>query len=470
MFAAEKMIDSIRDGKLELHCVSVSISQKFENGLCLRGHGVLKVNRVGTIYLEFICMEANNNFSSMTGNFHESFPDDPFNPSKKLYLEAISLDGDRIFAEEFSLRISVFNRQAPYRLHIFFHEIYFPEENQKETISNNYMYFEFVEKSHIPANKMNTESNSYGDESHTLNESEIQIEGATVTIRDRKDRIEVRVKGEFEADELYKCLIFYVGLSSGTMPQPYCLIKRVNSERVMYLRSTNNKLREKSMPAPITDAAYGEGHPACHYAILASMLRIRRSHPLHFDSTYSQWQRVWHSFQSENNIAILSLGVAVEGVLNDIFIPELKRASFDRELETAKAALIEGLSKLDARDDHKKTLISSVERWGNIHSAKALAILVEKGLVLLIEKKAWGELRNSAAHPVFKKNNEASELKERARLSNTLTLFYRLVLNVFGYDGPMYEFRGDKKPEFVKRKHVPILDQKLPGLPDPHYK
>ncbi|MFW9082950.1 hypothetical protein ACOI7N_00050 [Pseudomonas sp. P2758] len=457
--AAEKLIDSMRDGKLELHCVSVTITQKCQGGLVLKGYGVLKTNKVGTIYLEFICLEAKSKSGSVVTGFHESFPDDPFDQSQKLYLEAKSLGGDHIYAEEFSLRISIFNRAAPYRLHIFLHEIYIIESHKRLPSSKNYMFFELMEIPCIPTNKMNTESSSYGEESHSWNETEIQIEGARITVVKRNDRVEVRATGDFDADELYHSLLFYFGLSSGRLPQPYCLIKHVGSEIFLYFKTIRNGLRGKKIPAPITDTAVGEGFPACHYAILTSILKVKRNNPLRFNSAYSQWQRVWHSFQSENNIAILSLGVAVEGLLNDVFIPELKRANVDQELEEAKTALINGIGKLDARHDHKQTLISSVERWGNIHSAKALTILVEKGLVLQDEKKAWGDLRNSAAHPVFKENNEASELKARERISKTLTLFYRLVLNVFDYDGPMYEFRVSNKPEFVKREHVQVLDQ-----------
>ncbi|SDU40412.1 MULTISPECIES: hypothetical protein [Pseudomonas fluorescens group] len=463
MIASEKMIDAMRDGKLELHCVSVSITQKCVGGLCLRGYGVIRVNQVGTIYLEFICMEANNKPPSNVSGFHVSFPNDSLDKNQKLYLEANSLEGHKIFAEGFSLRISVFHMRAPYKIHVFINEVYFVEEDISKSDSKNYMYFELLEKPRIPTNKMNSESDSYGGESHTWNESDLQIEGATVNVINKENRVEVRVRGEFVADELYRSLLFYIGLSSGVMPQPYCVIKRVGSETVMHFKTVRNSLRGKAMPAPISDSVVGEGFPACHYAILASMLRVKRNNPLRFESAYSQWQRVWHSFQSENNISILTLAVAVEGLLNDVFIPELKLASSDGELETAKVALIDELGKLDVRDDHKQTLISSVVRWGNIHPGKALGILIDKGLVLRTEKKAWNDLRNSAAHPMFKENDNLNQLKEQWRISNTLTLFYRLVLNIFEYDGPMYEFRANEKPNFFKREYVRVLDVEYSG-------
>lgn len=66
------------------------------------------------------------------------------------------------------------------------------------------------------------------------------------------------------------------------------------------------------------------------------MLSINNAKPLYFDSSYSQWMRVWHAFNSANNITILTLGVAIEGLLNDIFIPALKRIAADDEFEQAK--------------------------------------------------------------------------------------------------------------------------------------
>lgn len=458
MFASEKLIDKVRDGELELHCVVVCISQKFEGGVKLKGYGIFRINQVGTIYLEFICLEAENLKKQVTNGFHTVYPDDPYDAGKKLYLEAQSLHGDKVFAQDFSIQISVFNRQAPYRIHIFFNEIYFRNQDAHTQRSNNYMYFEMPGKAGTPANKMNTESNSYGGESSSWNETEIQIEEAKVNIVNRENRIEVRARGDFNPDDLYQAILFYLGLSSGILPQPYCLIKYRGGDGTMHFKSIRKGLIGKMIPAPITGAAVADGFPASHFAILSSMLEIKSSKPLRFNSAYSQWQRVWHAFQSENNIAVLTLSVAVEGVLNDIFIPALKRTLVDQELEDAKAALIDQLIKLEGRDDHRNTLISSVERWGNIHAAKALSLLIDMGLVMKEEKRAWSDLRNSAAHPTYKEDTEAGELRMRRRISTSLTLFYRLLLNIFSYTGPMYEFQAGEKPKFVIRPYVQLLE------------
>lgn len=455
MIHSEKLIDAMHEGKLDLHCVEVSIFQKFEGGLSLKGYGVVKLNQVGTIYLEFICREANQ---IPLQNFYSAFPEDPFDNTQKLYLEAVTLDGDFIFAEEFSLKISAFNRRPPFRLSVFLHEFYFlyPTEHHKNT--ENYLYFELLEKAQVPANKMNSMSSTYGEESSSWNEAEIAIGDTKVSVIDKKDRIIVKANGVFDEDDLYKALLFYLGLSAGVMPQPYCLIRQIKDNTALYLKSTNKALRNKSIPAPFPGASSGNGWPGCHYEILRAMLKVKSYNPLYFDSSNSQWLRVWHAFNSVNNIAILTLGVAIEGLLNDIFIPELKHIAFDEDFEKEKNDLIATLEMIEASEDHKRSLVKHVERWGNIHAGKALSMLVEKGLVQEAERVAWGELRHSAAHPKFKENTEARQEKEHKRISICLTLFYRLMLNVFSYDGAMFEFGKLRNAEFVKRDYVKVLE------------
>ena len=106
MINSKKLIDEMHEGNIDLHCVEVSITQKFEGGINLKGYGAMKVNQVGTIYLDFICREVSE---IPIQSFNSAFPEDPFNSNQKLYLEAVTLEGDLIYAEEFSLKISVFN-------------------------------------------------------------------------------------------------------------------------------------------------------------------------------------------------------------------------------------------------------------------------------------------------------------------------------------------------------------------------
>ena len=455
MINSDKLIDAMREGNLELHCVEVSIKQKFEGGLSLSGYGILKVNKVGTLYLEFICREASK---IPPQSFYSTFPEDPFDSTQKLYLQAVTLEGDTICAEEFSIRINAFNRHPPFRLPILLHEVYvlYPTDYQENT--ENYLYFELLEKAQVPANKLNSVSSTYGEESYSWDESEIDIGEAKVTVIDKKNKVVVKANGIFDEDELYTILLFYIGLTSGVMPQPYCLIKRTEGNTSLYLKSTNKALRNKQMPAPFPGATSGHGWPGCHYNILKEMQRVKGTNQLRFNSSYSQWVRVWHAFNSEHSIAVLTLGIAIEGLLNDIFIPTLKLVAIDDGFVRVKKELVSELEKIKASDEHRETLIKSVERWGNVHAGKALSMLVEKGVIQESERVAWGELRNSAAHPKFKENTEARQEKEHRRISLCLNLFYRLILNVYAYEGVVFEFGKVRKNDLVKRDYVNILN------------
>lgn len=455
MLYSDKLIDAMHQGTLDLACVEVSISQKCKNGIDLKGYGSLKTNQVGSIYLEFICKESSK---LPIKSFYSTFPEDPFDSSQKLYMKAMTLDGESVYSKEFSLRVDFFNRQPPYKLYVLLHEIYFLHPTEYTTETENYLYFELCERVMIPANKMNTVKTSYGDESVFWNQATIDIGGTNAVIINKKDRTTISACGTFNEDDLYKALLFYLGLTAGIMPQPYCVIRRDENNTLLYLKSTKKSLKNNRMPAPFPAASSAKRWPNYHYDILKKMKAVKSNYPLHFDSCYSQWIRVWHAFNSENSIAILTLSVAIEGLLHDIFIPVLKPLEADANFESIKSKLTSELIKIEASDEHKKKLIEYVDRWGNIHTGRALALLEEKGLVLNSEKTAWGRLRNAAAHPKFQENTEARQEKDHAQISACLNLFYRLILNVFCFEGAVLEFGKVRDTELVTRAYVKILD------------
>lgn len=92
------------------------IEQKKESGIRLSGHGIIKINTVGTLYLEFVCLETHNIPVSIWG---DHFPDDPFAADQKLFLSAVTVNNDKLSATEFSLRIGLFDR-PPFITHAFF--------------------------------------------------------------------------------------------------------------------------------------------------------------------------------------------------------------------------------------------------------------------------------------------------------------------------------------------------------------
>lgn len=452
-----RLINAVRDGNLNLHCVSISITQKCSGGLDLKGHGVFKINGAGTIYLEFVCTEENFKEANTVKGFGLSFPILPYDEGQILYLSATALDNTEYFAQGFSFKVRVFDWQAPLMFNIFFNDIFYLGSEGEQSFGN-YLYFEMLEKPTIPANKMNSEWDTYGQQSSAWNESEFHVHDVKVTITERNDRVVVQVDGEFNGNEYFDALLLYICLSSGVMPQPYYVYKRVGNERRKYVKSVRSNLRGKCMPTLLSHAISADGFPKCHYELLSSILKVKRESSLYFSCIQSQWERVWHAFQSDKNITVLTLSVAVEGLLNDIFIPAIKKKNINESFEILKDDLVQQLEKLNAEDEHKESLISAVRRWGNIHPTAALNFLIKAGVITTQEKKAWDKLRNSSAHPVFRNNDELRDSKEIERLLSTLTLMYRLIFNVFEYDGPILNFRAGKGNELLAHKYINVLN------------
>lgn len=448
--------DAARRGDLTLHCTKATVTQKLGDELKLSGHGTIKINAAGTIYLEFVCTQADG--ISRQNLFNSHYPEDPFDSSKKLKLEIETIGGGIFTSSGFSLDIKNNFTGTPLLLYIFLHEI---EQTSEDTLNStgSYLYFEFCEKSLVPKNKTNSTISSLGSESYNWNQTILEFDKSKISIVEHDDYVEVAASGEFEIDKMYDSLTFYIGLTSGCMPQPYALMKRSGKNESAIIRTTNNSYKRKNIPAPIPQnvSIDGKVDTESHYKILENILAACHSRPIQFESTHTQWKRVWHGYNSQNNIAMLSLAVSIEGLLNDIFIPKIKQIHDNQDFEITKNEIIKKISKLEIEEKHKDSINKSIERWGNIHAPKALSILAEAELISETEKKAWEKIRHSSAHPTFIEQSDARQVKEFERMAQCLNLFYRLALNVFGYSGAQYEFGEPRNPSIVIRPYIDIL-------------
>lgn len=452
-----KIFDSARSEDLVLHCTKVNISQVAEGGIKLSGHGALKINSVGTVYLEFICTEADG--VPRHSLFGERFPEDPFDSSQKLLLSAETISGDVFTSAGFTLDIRNNFSGLPLLLYVFLYEIEMSSEEKVYRENENFLYFEFREKSLIPKNRSNSVISSLGSESHSWNQTVLEFDDLKVSIVEHESHVEVSASGSFDIDAMYDSIVFYIGMTSGCMPQAYGLVKRVGEKQSTIVRSINNTYRLKNIPGPIPQNVSIDGkiEVDSHFKILSNIYEVRNNRGVYFESAFSQWKRVWHGYNSQDNIAMLSLAVSIEGLLNDIFIPSLKDGACDPEFDEVKLKIIQELSGLDIDGQHMRSIVGFVEKWGNIHAPKALTLLVEKGLISEAEKKAWEKIRHSSAHPKFIEQSDARLIKNHERMARCLNLFYSLVLNVFGYDGAQYEFGEPRKPDIVLRPYVSVL-------------
>ncbi|MFA1563085.1 hypothetical protein [Aliivibrio fischeri] len=460
MFVGNKN-ENIRAGDLVLHCVDVKIFQKITHGIELSGHGIIKTNNVGTLYLEFICTKQNN---APQVFFSERFPNDALDKTQTLYLEATTIDGELFEASSFFMDIDHSLRNLPTVCYIFLPSLSCTEEPMQGMYDQNcdYLHFEFLERFDLPFNKSNTTESSLGSKTFSWNQADIQMDEYLVTIIHHKDYTTVDVKGVFDINAVRDCLKFYIGFSSGSLPQLGYMTERKKGAhthtQTLSSVSARRKQQQSSSPMISNLAIKGSMSHDYHYDLFRSITKIYAEKHKRFESIVAQWERVWFATQSNDEILTLTLSVAIEGVLNDVYIPYIK-ATKDTTEEDAEASFIKKeLKKTDLTDQQRSRILGSVAYWKNVTSASAFTYLIDKGLLDKHDKKAWTDLRNNCAHPRLVEKTVEDEKAEIELTVSCLNIFYRLILNTFEYSGYVGHLKYKQQPKVYSFEHRAILD------------
>jgi hypothetical protein len=438
MNLSEELLAAIRCCELKLHCSNIRIWQNNSDGISLSGHGIIQQNKFGNLYVEFV--RTNTKYELKGGKFKSlvmQFPDDSFDQSQIIYAEFELLNGDIFTSEGFSLQLNLMFRNSHQVMLIRLPLIKLTEPRKSSDHSKCYLYYEIGEKADIPANKMNQIKSTKGFESSSRNETEIVIDSAQINIFKEKKHTEVRVRGNFEVNNIVDNINFYLGVSCGINPQPYLQIINVGKESHTIIKSIDNQKSNQTLLnlIPSNLAVDGKANGEHSYQLLKNIAILNKLEPKRFLSLYSQWERVWYGFTSVNEISELVLTVAIEGLLNDIFIPVFKKTRIDEQLTEEIKVINENISKLPISPEHISRLSGSVSYWKNITAKKALDILEEENVITSEDKKVWEKLRNRCAHPTIKVSNSAEEQKRRDAVLSCLDLLNKLVLNIIGYSG-----------------------------------
>lgn len=427
--------ERVRSGELVMDFVSVEISQLTETGIKLEGHGLLKINAIGALTCDIICTKAEN---LVLEQFGASYPADYEDLNQILKFRAVDLSGRVWMGENFSLRLRMLRSKTPFKFSILLSEIVHKHKQTTPLQQDNYLWFESLEHSRVPKNKTNSIDDSLIGQSMSWNQTDFDLGNFKASIIDNKDYTTVYANGIFDVDNLYSALKFYVGFTSGTMPNAYVMTTRTGNDVHHHIRSINKKINKTTIPQPIDELLMlgdGEWNNPYHYELLNNILHVQDKFPEFFASTVSQWKRVWQGFNAQQSITALTLTVSIEGLLIDLFIPQLEKDGKDPEFEQQKKEIITLLGAAEIKPQHLETIVKSVQRWGNIHANSALTLLAEKGLITKKEVQAWKDLRNSSAHPKLSEMTIEREIKERTRLTLCLNLYYKLNLNIYGYAG-----------------------------------
>lgn len=433
----DKVLKTIRDYSFEVHCPKVKIYQK--EGIVLEGYGIIKINDYGVFYLEFICLKKPN---IPHIKWSMNIPNDPLDESQKLYLEAFSIDGMVFEAENFSIELHAMFLHKSSVHHIVLDKITITESSKNPI---DFFYIEFNQTINIPRNKNNSVVSTLGKKSFAWNESIIDFEDENLKIRivdDHGTNGFISIEGCTNPEVMLDCLTFYLGFCSGILLQPYYSKYIHSNYEVTTFHSTNKLYLQKSyapaIASNLSNQEFLDGE--YHFKILKNSIRLYTKAPKHFHSIYAQWKRVWLASKSEQDITNLALTTAIEGLLNDIFIPIFKRTNKDEVLEHDIKEIKKIIKNLDIEALYKERLQNSISYLKTITPNKALAQLVEIEVLSKDEIEAWKNLRNEVAHPKVKSTALSSKYEEKEKFIFCLNLFNSLILQVLNYSGPRNYF------------------------------
>lgn len=447
------LASKIREKSLVIHCPTVSIWQDIEVGIKLDGYGTIKINRHGVIYLEFIYLSSDN----LPYNLHTQIPKDALDPKQTVFLEAIALDGSKYISKDLSIKFNLNSLHPPGVMNIILK--YIEIVDNIDVSENSHLYFEFLEKCNIPANKSNSIISSLGYEEYSWNQAIIMHENIEISVVDNKEYTTISISGNFNPDILLGCIKFYIGFGDGSYVQPYLIYRINNGIKKTVINSINQEkiLQRSSNPLP-SSTIYSGSKTDYHYNILINIIKLRYKNPDWYNCINAHWDRVWHSFQTKNNIMSLTLSVAIEGILNDIYIPKLENNN-NKELNDDIEELKKEIAKLNITTKYKDKLYSSISHFKKITAAKAMDHLVNRGIITISDKKAWIKVRNMSAHPRKKDHSIASETDERNNIFLCLNLFHSLIFNVLSYSGPRNYFSIDQGNKVIEIKYINIFNE-----------
>lgn len=438
----EKYSEDVRKCSLFWHCHKIFIRQK--DKLELNGYGTFKMSEDGILLLDFVCLSGSEQISS-------KIPNNPLDEDEKLHLIAHTIDGKLIYSEGFSLSISINSKLA--NIHPLISDIALDSIvvhiKEGDISGDHILSMQFHNKFHIPFNKRNEVTSTMGGGYKTINQMNLDLDNLHIEIIQHEAYTEVKaVGGDFDIDLLKYSILFYLSFSTGRYPQEPYIEYRKNKDSIRtIINSTDRKLSYRNIPKPVGWGSFSldKSHRDIFYAIYNLSLNNEE----HFDSIYSHWECLHSSFLAPDfHPALLSVCVAIEGILNDLYKERVSLLMASDELKDKKKKIQKELNKLSKNNkeliEYINKLKSHVGGWGNMYPIKILQFLKDKEIITEDQFDAWDNTRNSVAHPKRLNNKEAFISKNRENASICLSLFYRIILNYLAYDGIQYTYYKEK--------------------------
>lgn len=462
MLFLNDMCSSVRNNSVEWNCHEVTISQDgFAGGYLAKGYGVIQSDENGCLYLEFICLNAN--FKIEPRGF---LPEDPLDAAQSVTMRAKRLDGIEFTSYELLVKGSMYHYVGsdPKIFNIQLGTIEVAQRRKKAHNNDSTLCLEFKAKPTIPTNVVNKTESTLGTESVSWNETKLNLPDYEVRVITHDSHTEVRIVGpESKIEIARKAVVFYINFSTGFYVQPYFeSLSKPDLVTTTKFYSVDGKKINLEIPMPLSASARDEENQSFdqnHFALLDEIYNVLIEAPEVFASVSSQWHRIWHSFSSyEVSVPMLTIAVAVEGVLNDVFMPAIDKNIRDQSFELEKKRVMDLINGVDGLSkDHIATINGSIIRWGRNNPKKSLNFLAAKEAIEKRHVNNWVALRNSVAHPALTTKDASRRRKDLDRMFVCIGLFYQLVLNVFSYSGAQFAFENSSENKLVVREHIEIL-------------
>lgn len=450
-------VKQVRELELSLHCPRVRLQQtKSEIGYILDGYGILKSNEYGVLVLEFICTKWNRQ-----PPLRSTTPTDPNDENGYFELTAWTLDGEEIRSLDIILPKRRWHpAEMAMRFVIPLDEIILQTPHPSGASILSTLYLEFVEDIDVPPNGGDGIDSDDMLTGFSWNETTVQIDDTQIKIKNHDGYRSVTILSVAEnLERLASTVLFYVGFSGGSFPQPYYKMRMIGGTTESILLTRSVDLSTSSIARPMTSHVpngVGETYAQTHLSLLESMVRGGLQEEKLLESAYVNWKRIFSAFQGHDVYArFLVVATCIEGVYQDIYQPILEAQERHSEVEAEKeniCKLVAGMTAIG--DDHRKTITDFVQRWGNMHPKKGLGVLAERRLLTKKEVTHWVDMRNSSAHPQLISESTLRRQKDRSRLYSCLGLFYKLVLHAFDYDGPIWDFSNLQSGQFIPMPSV----------------
>lgn len=452
--------DTLRNRQVNIHCHKLKLTQKkVKNGYRLSGYGTIKVDTAsGSIYADVIITKEKPYLAWGT-----YIPSDPHMIDEYFSLEAITITGKKLISDNIRIKTdSIYIGDQSKNIIIALSDIRSPEMATGVEIRKwkRSVRFDFFEKQDIPRNKVNTYESSLGNSGVSWNESIIENEKYYLSIvKYPHYSTAYLATNKLNIEKLYKLTQFYIGFMSGVIVQPFSILYEDEKKTYSKILSIDINQIAQNIPAPSQSNVQNEDGRIMseeHFSFLNLLIEKQKDNT--FDSINSYWERVWHACQSKaNSIQGLTITTSIEGLLNDFIIPVLEKEAIDKSFQEEKQKIIDAIKTIEnINNDHINNIVQYVNKWGNIHSKKALSILQEKQLLSKSEIKNWSDLRNSLAHPRTQEDSPVRRKKNNDRVLSCLGIFYKLIFNIYQYHGPYTEYysNGTSKVIFFR----PILN------------